>query len=104
MLDVCRDDMLGLRGRALISLGFAGAFRRSELVALRVDDLTECPVGYRVVIRRSKADQTGEGQEIVIPPGLKIRPVEVVQAWLQAAQITDGILDPGSGRCRRAAG
>jgi integrase len=59
-------------------------------VALRVDDLTEVADGYRVAIRRSKTDQTGEGQEIVIPRGLKIRPVEAVQSYLQAAQITDG--------------
>jgi integrase len=65
--------------------------RRSELVALRLEDLTECPDGFRVLIRRSKTDQTGEGQEIVIPRGLKIRPVEAVQTWLQASRITDGI-------------
>jgi site-specific recombinase XerC len=100
MLDVCRDDMIGLRDRALISLGFAGAFRRSELVPLRVDDLTECPEGYRVIIWRSKTDQTGEGQEIVIPGGHKIMPVRAVQAWLQAAAITEGSL---SAPCKRAA-
>jgi site-specific recombinase XerD len=92
MLDACPNTMIGLRDRALLALGFAGAFRRSELVALRVEDLTECPDGYRVLIRRSKTDQTGEGHEIVIPRGLKIRPVEAVQTWLQAAGITDGIL------------
>jgi integrase len=92
MLDACPGTMIGKRDRALIALGFAGAFRRSELVALRVEDLTECPDGFRVLIRRSKTDQTAEGQEIVVPRGLKIRPVEAVQAWLQAAGIVDGIL------------
>jgi site-specific recombinase XerD len=90
MLDLCPDTMLGKRDRALLALGFAGAFRRSELIALRAEDLTEVPDGYRVLIRRSKTDQTGEGQEIVIPRGLKIRPVEAVQAWLAAAGIEDG--------------
>jgi hypothetical protein len=42
-------------------LGFAGAFRRSELMALQVSDLAEVPDGYRVTIRRSKTDQTGQG-------------------------------------------
>jgi site-specific recombinase XerD len=84
--------MLGVRDRALLALGFAGAFRRSELVALIVADRTERPDGYRMLIRRSKTDQTGEGQEIVIPHGVKIRPVEAVQAWLQAAAITEGQL------------
>jgi site-specific recombinase XerD len=92
MLDACPNTMLGVRDRALLALGFAGAFRRSELVALQVDDLTEVADGFRVLIRRSKTDQTGEGHEIVIPRGLKIRPVEAVQTWLQAAAVPDGIL------------
>jgi hypothetical protein len=54
----------------LIALGFAGAFRWSELVALTVADLVEAPDGYRVLIRRSKTDQEGQGQEIAIPPRL----------------------------------
>jgi hypothetical protein len=63
MLDVCRDDMIGIRDRALISLGFAGAFRRSELAALRVDDLTECPEGYRVInpAQQNRPDRGGAG-------------------------------------------
>jgi len=85
MLATCRTDIRGVRDRALIAFGFASA------VALRVEDLTEVPDGYRVLIRRSKTDQTGEGQEIVIPRGLRIRPVEAVQAWLQAAGITEGL-------------
>jgi len=48
--------------RALLALGFAGAFRRSELCALQVDDLVEVPDGLRVLIRRSKTDQTGRGR------------------------------------------
>jgi integrase len=84
--------LIGLRGKAMISLGFAGAFRRSELVALQVAGLAEVPDGFRVTIRRSKTDQTGEGHEIVIPRGARIRPVETVQAWLQAAGIADGFL------------
>jgi site-specific recombinase XerD len=93
MLDACDiGTTIGIRDRAILALGFAGAFRRSELVALTVADLTEVPDGYRVLIRRSKTDQTGEGQEIVIPRGLRIRPVEAVQTWLQAAGIAEGIL------------
>jgi site-specific recombinase XerD len=92
MLDTCGDDTTGLRDRALLALGFAGAFRRSELVALRLDDLEEVPDGYRVTIRRSKTDQVGEGQQIVIPRGARIRPVEAVQTWLARAGVTDGLL------------
>jgi hypothetical protein len=88
------DTLTGLRDRALLALGFAGAFHRSELVALRVEDLTECPDGLRVRIRRSKTDQEGEGQEIAIPRGYRPRPVEALQAWLAAAGISSGRLPP----------
>jgi integrase len=56
-------DMKGLRDRAILLLGFAGAFRRSELVALDATDLEFCEGGMRVHIRRSKTDQEGAGIE-----------------------------------------
>lgn len=84
------DTLRGKRDRALLLLGFAGAFRRSELVALDVSDLTFEPEGMRVMIRRSKTDQEGKGQEIAIPRGSKLRPVAAVQDWLKAAGITKG--------------
>lgn len=92
MLDCCPDTMIGIRDRALLALGFAGAFRRSELVALRVEDLDLSDDGYRLTIRRSKTDQTGEGQVIPVPRGYRLRPVAAVQAWLAAAGITDGLI------------
>jgi integrase len=58
--------------------------------ALEVADLTEVPDGLRVLIRRSKADQEGQGQEVAIPRGYRLRPVEAVQAWLAAAEISSG--------------
>lgn len=82
--------LIGVRDRALLALGFAGAFRRSELVALQVADLVEVPDGLRVLIRRSKTDKTGEGHEIAVPRGFRLRPVEAVQAWREAAQISEG--------------
>ena len=92
MLDACPDTLGGKRDRALLALGFAGAFRRSELVALRVEDLAEAPDGLCVRIRRSKTDQEGRGQEIAIPRGYCLRPVEAVHAWLAAAAIHAGPL------------
>lgn len=82
--------LAGLRDRAILTLGFAGAFRRSELVALNVEDLRDDPEGLRVTIRRSKTDQEGAGQEIAVPHGRHLRPVEAVQEWLAAAAITTG--------------
>jgi integrase len=90
MLKHCQQTLAGKRDRALLALGFAGAFRRSELAALQVADLVEAPDGYRVVIRRSKTDQEGQGQEIAIPRGYQLRPVEAVQTWLAAAEISNG--------------
>jgi site-specific recombinase XerD len=84
------DTMTGKRDRALLALGFAGAFRRSELVALDVADLREDKDGLRVLVRRSKVDQEGRGFEKAIPHGRYIRPVALVREWLDAAEITDG--------------
>lgn len=46
------DTLTGKRDRASLALGFAGASRRSELVALDVEDLREDPEGLRVMVRR----------------------------------------------------
>jgi integrase len=74
----------------LLALGFAGAFRRSELAALDVSNLREDKDGLRVIVRRSKTDQEGRGAEKAIPHGRFIRPVALVREWLDVAGITDG--------------
>jgi integrase len=61
MLALCPDTVAGKRDRALLALGFAGAFRRSELVALQVEDLAETAGGLRVTIRRP-ARRTRKGR------------------------------------------
>jgi site-specific recombinase XerD len=87
-----RADLKGLRDRALLLLGFAGAFRRSELVALDVADLEFCDGGMRVRIRRSKTDQGGAGATIAIVGGSIACPVKAVRAWLEASGVTTGPL------------
>ena len=94
-------DLRGLRDRALLLLGFAGALRRSELVALDVVDLEETAEGLLVRIRRSKTDQEGTGDFVSIPHGSRLRPVAGVKAWLQEAGITEG--PKSSARSRKAA-
>jgi site-specific recombinase XerD len=84
------DSLKGTRDRALLLLGFAGAFRRSELVALNVADLEFCDAGLRVTIRRSKTDQEGEGVMIAIARGSIACPVDAVGAWIKGAGISDG--------------
>ncbi len=91
MLDkIPADTLRGKRDRALLALGMAGAFRRSELVALQASDLVRLPEGLRVTIRSSKTDQVGAGHVIAILRGSNIKPVRAVQDWLDAAGIIDG--------------
>jgi integrase len=92
MVEKAGTDLKGLRDRSLLLLGFAGAFRRSELVALDVADLQFCNGGLRVTIRKSKTDQDGLGATIAIVPGSTACPVRAVRAWIKAAKISDGAL------------
>ena len=85
-------DLHGKRDRALLLLGMAGAFRRSELIGLDVEDLTFTEKGMDVTIRRSKTDQEGQGHLVAIPAGECLKPVAAVKAWLEAAGITSGPL------------
>ncbi|MBA3532882.1 MAG: integrase, partial [Ardenticatenales bacterium] len=59
MVEGLGKDTLGQRDRALLLIGFAGAFRRSELVSLDVADITFVSAGVVVTLRRSKTDQEG---------------------------------------------
>lgn len=84
----------GLRDRALVLLGWFGAFRRSELVALDVSDVAFPEEGAIVTVRRSKTDQDGRGYEKGIPfagdPDLCA--VRALRAYLEAASITEGAI------------
>jgi site-specific recombinase XerD len=92
MLAELPDTLVGARDRALLCLGFAGAFRRSELVGLDVADLAFTSEGLTVTLRRSKTDQTGEGRKVGIPYGGTpvTCPVRAVKAWLEIAGIAEG--------------
>jgi site-specific recombinase XerD len=92
MVSNAESDAKGIRDRAILLLGFAGAFRRSELVALNVEDLELCVEGMRVSIRKSKTDQEGLGASIAVAPGSIACPVQAVRAWIRAASISDGPL------------
>jgi integrase len=86
--------LIGVRDRALLVIGFAGAFRRSELVALDVGDMAETADGLVVTIRRSKTDQEGEGASVGLPYGSDPAtcPVRALRSWLDAAGITAGAI------------
>jgi len=88
----CGTDLAGLRDRALILVGFAGAMRRSELVALDVEHVTWTKGGMKLLIERSKTDAEGEGAEIDVPLGQSPEtcPVTALQQWLTMATISAG--------------
>ncbi len=99
-LAVCAssDTALGARDRAMLLLGFGAALRRSELVALQLGDLEGIPNrGVRVLIRRSKTDQHGAGQEVAIwanPADPLLCPVAAVNAWLRHRGLAQDLQDP----------
>lgn len=85
--------MKAARDKALLLVGFAGAFRRSELVALRCEDMTEFDSGLELLLRRSKTDQEGAGRTVFIPYARGSRcPVKALRYWLDLAGITEGPL------------
>ena len=88
------QTLRGLRDRALLLLGYAAALRRSELVALDVEDLTERPEGLEVRIARSKTDQEGHGATLAVPrvPDSPYCPVRAVLDWQVVADLTTGAL------------
>jgi integrase len=82
----------GLRDRALLVVGFTGALRRSELVALDVENVRWTREGMVLNIRVSKTDQEGKGIEVGIPNGRKpgTCPVRLLKGWLEFAEVKSG--------------
>lgn len=94
MVDATGAGLIGARDRAIILLGFAGAFLRSELVSLDIEDCAFGKDGLTVTLRRSKTDQDGAGLRIGIPYGSNPEtcPVRTIQAWMEQAGIAGGSL------------
>ena len=86
------DDIVSHRDRALIFLGFAGAFRRSELVRIQVEELAFTPQGVMIFVPQSKADQLGHGATLAIPyaPDAEICAVRALRQWLDSAELHSG--------------
>ena len=90
MVATAPDKLVGLRDRALLLMGFGGALRRSELVALDVADIEETETGLLVKIRGSKTDQERRGATIAIARGDIACPAKALRDWLDAADIEAG--------------
>lgn len=89
---ICEPGLAGDRDRALLLVGFAGALRRSELVALDVEHLGWSNDGVKLLLAKSKTDKEGEGVEIMIVYGRHEAtcPVRGLRLWLETAAIKSG--------------
>ncbi len=109
LLATCADDLAGWRDRALFLAGFAGAFRRAELVAIDVVHLRFDAQGVTIHIPRSKRDQEGKGADVTLPrmrtadtspvsdtaaadgDGVGVTcPVRALEHWLRRARLKRG--------------
>lgn len=91
ILDALKDTPRDVRDKALLLIGFAGGFRRSELVDLNLEDIEFDRRGIIIHLRRSKTDQFGEGRKVAIPYGrTRHCPVLALENWTKLAGITGG--------------
>jgi integrase len=92
-LEAMGSRLKDVRDRALLLIGFAGGFRRSELIGLNCDDVVLVRQGLEVTLRRSKTDQNGAGRKIGIPHGRgRWCPVAALEEWFAASGIGEGAL------------
>lgn len=97
MVKVLGKDLKGIRDRALLLVGFTGAFRRSELVGIKFEDLKFTKEGAEILLRKSKTDQEGRGITVPIPYGSNPEtcPIRALQAWLECSAISEGAIFRG---------
>jgi integrase len=92
-LDSIGDSMKDARDRALLLVGFAAGFRRSEFIGLDVPDVEIVPQGLVIHLRRSKTDQDGAGRKIGVPFGrTRFCPVTALGLWREQSGIAEGPL------------
>jgi len=89
-----KNEIKILRDRSIILIGFAGGFRRNEIVSLDCDDLEFVSEGLKIRLKRSKTDQYGEGTMKGIPyfDNLQYCPVISIQKWIEVSKINSGPL------------
>jgi site-specific recombinase XerD len=95
-----REGLIGLRDSAIVLVGFAGEFRRSELALINICDLKFSADGIVVTVRKSKTDQESAGREVGLPFGTSQEtcPVRSLQQWLDKAGIREGPVFRSVGR------
>jgi integrase len=91
VLDAMGDTLKDARDRALLLIGFAGGFRRSELVAIDIGAVEFVRQGLIVTVQRSKTDQLGTGRKVGIPLGrTRYCPVAALEGWNARAGLSAG--------------
>ena len=85
-------DYIKIRDKALILVGFAGGFRRSELVSIEHEDVEFVREGVKIFVKKSKTDQSGEGMTKAIPSfnNLNYCPVSSLEDWMFTKEIKKG--------------
>ena len=88
------DEVVRLRNRSIILIGFSGGFRRNELVSLDFDDLDFVSEGLKINLKRSKTDQFGEGSVKGLPyfDNSLYCPVLSLKKWIEVSNIDSGPL------------
>jgi integrase len=96
----CPDTLIGKRDRVLALVGYGGGFRRSELVAIRLEHLTfepdsvSIPDSVTIYVPRSKTDQESEGRTVTLPRGSSEEtcPVTAIRNWVSMTGLREGFL------------
>jgi integrase len=88
VVEALPGDVSGVRDRAILLVGFAGALRRSELVGLDAGDVEERTDGLVLRVRRSATE--GMRRTVVVPHGAEVCPVRAMRAWMERAGIEEG--------------
>ena len=86
------DEIKKARDKALLLVGFAGGFRRTELISIDYEDLEFVTEGVKIIIKRSKTDQFGEGMTKGIPyfSNQKYCPVNNLKKWIELSNVKSG--------------
>ncbi|MEK4236217.1 site-specific integrase [Paenibacillus sp. FSL H7-0714] len=100
MLDHVPDNLKGIRDKALLLIGFQGAFRRSELVSLDLENITFDAQGISIELAYSKTDKEVNGEIVGIPYGQSPMtcPVKSLKRWIEVADIQNGPIFLGINR------
>ena len=88
------EEIMRVRDRSIILIGFSGGFRRNEIVSLDYDDLDFVSEGLKINLKRSKTDQFGEGSVKGLPyfDNSQYCPVLSVKKWIEISNIEKGPL------------